>query len=69
MLYSSRSKVNLDKESEITGVDANSYSGFKVVDSLIVKRITDELEALGEPEEEGQLSAENTPILSSNKFA
>jgi hypothetical protein len=47
--------VNLDKESEITSVDANSYSAFKVVDSLIVKKITDELEALGEPEEEGRV--------------
>lgn len=70
MLYSSRDKVDLEKENEITSVDANSYSAFKIVDSLVVKRVTDELDALGEPEDEGlNKSTGNRFYLSQVLFA
>jgi hypothetical protein len=59
MLYSSRDKVDLEMESEITSVDANSYSGFKIVDSAVVKRVMDELDTLGEFEDEGSNKESN----------
>ena len=33
--------------------DANTYRSFKVLDSIIMKSIKDELDGLGEPDEEG----------------
>jgi len=47
MLYSSTDAI---ANTQFT--DANSYLPLKVVDSTIVQRIMDELEALGESEEE-----------------
>jgi len=49
LLYST-STVVLD-DAQIN--DPNAYPLFKVVDSTIVQRIMDELDALGEPEHEG----------------
>jgi len=48
MLYSSTDK-DLNNGAL---VDANSYPAFKVVDSTVVKRIAEEMDALGDPEEE-----------------
>ncbi len=49
MLYSS-----IDQESDATmQMDSNSYLAFKVVDSVIVRKIRDELDALMDDEEEG----------------
>lgn len=50
MLYSS-----IDQESDATmQMDSNSYLAFKVVDSVIVQKIRDELDALMADEEEGR---------------
>lgn len=51
MLYSSTDPV---KESR--GVDANSYPPFKQVDTTVIKKISDEMDALADPEEEGMPS-------------
>ncbi|RDB24941.1 RNA polymerase II transcription factor B subunit 4 [Hypsizygus marmoreus] len=51
MLYSTIDPTNHDQ-----AIDANSYPPFRLVDSTIVTRITEELEALGEPEEEAPSS-------------
>ena len=50
MLYSSTMSVN---EEEVEPADANTYRPFKVMDSAIMKNIAAEIEALGEPENEG----------------
>lgn len=34
-------------------IDANSYPPFKVVDSSVIQRTLDEMESLGQPQEEG----------------
>jgi transcription initiation factor TFIIH subunit 3 len=49
MLYSSTNPVT----DNVPQADANSYPAFKVVDSAVVQRIMDELDALGDPDEEG----------------
>jgi transcription initiation factor TFIIH subunit 3 len=56
MLYSSTDK-SLNNGAV---VDANSYPSFKVVDSTVVKRIAEEMDALGDPEEERELSSRST---------
>jgi hypothetical protein len=48
MLYSS---TDLAPEHQV--IDANSYPPFKLVDSTVVTRIMDELDELGEREDEG----------------
>jgi len=48
MLYSSTEPLTDDTPS----LDANSYLPFKLVDSTVVRRIMDELVAIGELEEE-----------------
>lgn len=48
MLYSS---TDLPMHDQV--IDANSYPPFKLVDSTIVMRIMEEMDDLGEPEEEG----------------
>ena len=40
-------------EGDIEPADANTYRPFKVMNSIIMKSIADEIEALGEPETEG----------------
>jgi transcription initiation factor TFIIH subunit 3 len=50
MLYSSTDILENDAQT----IDANSYPPFRIVDSNVVGHIIDEVEALGEPEEEGQ---------------
>lgn len=50
MLYSSTMPVS---DGDIEPADANTYRPFKVMDSIIMKSIADEIEALGEPETEG----------------
>jgi transcription initiation factor TFIIH subunit 3 len=50
MLYSSTDPSENDGQA----IDANSYPPFKVVDFSVIQHIMDEVEALGEPEEEGQ---------------
>jgi hypothetical protein len=47
MLYPSPNPV---ADAQFT--DANSYLPLKVVDSTIVRRIMDEMDALGEPDED-----------------
>lgn len=49
MLYSSTDRLTAG----IQQIDANSYPPFKLVNSTVLNRITEELDALGEPEEEG----------------
>lgn len=51
MLYSSTDLVTRTQV-----IDANSYPPFKLVDSTIVTRIVEELDELGEPEEEGTVT-------------
>lgn len=48
MLYSST-----DPAPENQTIDANSYPPFKLVDSTIVGRITEEMDSLEGPQEEG----------------
>jgi len=48
MLYSSTEVVTED----VPSLDANSYLPFKLVDSTVVRKIIDELDAIGELEEE-----------------
>jgi len=48
MLYSSTEAVTED----VPSLDANSYLPFKLVDSTVVRKIMDELDAIGELEEE-----------------
>jgi hypothetical protein len=48
MLYSS---TDLAPEHQV--IDANSYPPFKLVDSTVVTRIMEELDVLGEHEDEG----------------
>jgi transcription initiation factor TFIIH subunit 3 len=50
MLYSSDDPLQSDGQA----IDANSYPPFRIVDSSVMQHIIDEMEALGEPEEEGQ---------------
>ena len=52
MFYSSTGAY---KEDAIQA-DANTYRPFKVLDSIVMKHIQDQVEALGEPEEEGVCS-------------
>lgn len=48
MLYSS-----LDPIKESKGVDANSYPPFKQVDMTVIEKISDEMDALADADEEG----------------
>ena len=48
MLYSSSNPPN-----DPPPADANSYPSFKLVDTAVVAHIADELDALGDPDEEG----------------
>lgn len=64
MLYSSTDK----RVNNGATVDANSYPAFKVVDSTVVKRITDEMDSLGDPEEERELPSRSTPTTDPNTF-
>jgi transcription initiation factor TFIIH subunit 3 len=48
MLYSSTEPLTDDS----LPLDANSYLPFKLVDSTVVRRIVDELDAIGKLEEE-----------------
>lgn len=50
MLYSSTMPI---AEETVGPADANTYRPFKVLDSTVMKAVADELEALGEPEIEG----------------
>lgn len=50
MLYSSTDSIADDEQD----YDADSYPAFKTVDCTIVRKIMDELDALGDPEEEGK---------------
>ena len=52
MLYSSTMEV---AEADSEPADANTYRPFKLMDSLIMKSIAREIDALGEPETEGTL--------------
>lgn len=52
MLYSSTMPID-DKDAE--AADANTYRPFKVMDSIIMKSIVREIDALGEQETEGTL--------------
>ena len=54
MVYSSTMSVN---EEGVEPADANTYQPFKVMDSAIMKNIAAEIEALGEPENEGMCAA------------
>lgn len=40
---------------ELQSIDSNSYAPFKLVDSTIINRISDELDAIDNSEEEGVL--------------
>jgi len=40
---------------ELQSIDSNSYAPFKLVDSTIINRISDELDAIDHSEEEGVL--------------
>ncbi len=51
ILYSSTDPSVREDE---TVADANSYQPFKTVDSVVASRITDELDALGDSDEEGE---------------
>ena len=50
MLYSSSMPV---ADADAEPADANTYRPFKLMDSIIMKSITREINALGEPETEG----------------
>jgi transcription initiation factor TFIIH subunit 3 len=50
MMYSSTDPLQNDGQT----IDANSYPPFRVVDSSVMQHIMEEVEALGEPGEEGQ---------------
>lgn len=50
MLYSSTDPLQHDNRT----IDANSYPPFRVVDSSVMQHTMEEVDALGEPEEEGQ---------------
>ena len=52
MLYASTENY---QEENVESADANTYRPFKVLDSIIMKSIQDQVDALGEPEEEGTL--------------
>jgi transcription initiation factor TFIIH subunit 3 len=52
MLYSSTDAV-IDNQPR----DANSFPPIKIVDSVIVEKISEELDALGEAEEEGDIES------------
>lgn len=49
MLYSSTDYADLQGQA----IDANSYPPFRAVDTSVTQKILKEVEALGEPEEEG----------------
>ncbi|KAF7792417.1 hypothetical protein EIP86_003454 [Pleurotus ostreatoroseus] len=49
MLYASTENY---QEENVESADANTYRPFKVLDSIIMKSIQDQVDALGEPEEE-----------------
>jgi len=56
MLYSST-----DPWRHNLAIDANSYPPFRVVDYSVVQHIMEEIDALGEPEEEGQPADDMSP--------
>lgn len=43
-----------DQDSADTVADSNTYRPFKTIDSTVVTRILDEVQALGQPDEEGE---------------
>lgn len=49
MLYSTTDYVDIGQ-----AMDANTYPPFKAVDTSVTQKIRDEIDALGEPDEEGQ---------------
>lgn len=61
MLYSSTDSAKDDMDDL---VDANSYPPFKVVDSSVVERTLDEIESLGDLDEEGVHSLQDDGYVS-----